>query len=326
MKGSGEGGADLSGVQWEDARVTLPIDVASSSSNLKLHPLVFINDCITTSFLVFWYGAATRELERKREEKLTALSTTGIFFTVSFSLIVRLGEPDWGRVVVEKIVYSEWWLFRAWQTTVCWKVFDILLFDSSNHVGQEKILIFLIGIQQPQELRVLFKSDGSHFCLSHCQRIHFLCVVSSLSLPGESTLNSLYLICKGSWQLFAIENMCLITILPLKTLFSPRLPNTHCRDKAELSPLLCRGLRLCFVMLAHTLRHKVYTVGDEEGEGAVYACGEYPKFIVHFISIFQNMPRLSFLRTAVHSTFLGCLHSSVIRNTPLFISACGNGD
>lgn len=95
-------------------------------------------------------------------------------------------------------------------------------------------------------------------------------MVSSLSLPGESTLNSLYLICKGRLQLFAIENMCLITILSLNTLFSPRLPNTHHRDGAELSPSLCQGLRLYFVMLAHRLRNKVHMVWDERREGAVY--------------------------------------------------------
>lgn len=147
--------------------MTLPIDVASSSCSLKLHPLVCVNDCITISFLIFWYGSGTWELEGKRKENLT-LSASGLlfFFHISFSLTMRLAEPDWGRVVAKKIVYSEWWLFRAWLTTVCWKVFDIFLCDSSNHVGQEKILIFLIGIQKTQELKVPFKSDGSHFCLS----------------------------------------------------------------------------------------------------------------------------------------------------------------
>lgn len=156
-------------------------------------------------------------------------------------------------------------------------------------------------------------------------------MVSSLSLPGESTLNSLYLICKGRLQLFAIENMCLITVLSLNTLFSPRLPNTHHRDGAELSPSLCQGLRLYFVMLAHRLRNKVHMVWDERREGAVYVAGggggEYPKFIVRFISLFQNMLCLLFLHTAVHSTSMRWpVHSSMIRNTLLFISACDNGD
>lgn len=103
---------------------------------------------------------------KKRRKPNTKCCWIIFFFHISFSLTMRLGEPDWGRVVAEKIVYSEWWLFRAWLTTVCWKVFDIFLCDSCNHVGQEKILIFLIGIQKPQELKIPFESDGSHFCLS----------------------------------------------------------------------------------------------------------------------------------------------------------------
>lgn len=102
----------------------------------------------------------------KRAEKLTELRTAGVFFSINFSLTLWLEESDQDRVVVEKIVYSEWWLFRVWLTTVCWKVFDIFSFDSCNHVGQEKIQILLIGIQQPQELRVPFKSDSSDFYLS----------------------------------------------------------------------------------------------------------------------------------------------------------------
>lgn len=102
----------------------------------------------------------------ERAGKLTTLRTAGVLFSINFPLTLRLEEFDRGRMVVEKIVYSDLWLFRAWLTAVCWKVFDIFSFDSSNHVGQEKILIFLIGIQQPQELRVPFKSSSSDFYLS----------------------------------------------------------------------------------------------------------------------------------------------------------------
>lgn len=56
----------LSGLPRQDVRVTLPIEFASSASNMKLHPLVFINDYITTSCFIFWCGAGTWELERKR--------------------------------------------------------------------------------------------------------------------------------------------------------------------------------------------------------------------------------------------------------------------
>lgn len=107
-----------------------------------------------------------RAWQKKRRKADNIKYCWTFFFTISFSLTVGLEEPDWGRVAVEKIVYSESWLFRTWLTTGCWKLLVIFSFDSSNHVGQEKILTFLIGIQQPQELRVPFKSDGSHFCLS----------------------------------------------------------------------------------------------------------------------------------------------------------------
>lgn len=62
--------------------------------------------------------------ERKIEGNLT-LSTAGLlffFFHINFSLTMRIGQPDWRSVVVEKLAYREWWFFRAWQTTVCWKV------------------------------------------------------------------------------------------------------------------------------------------------------------------------------------------------------------
>lgn len=226
----------LSGV----TRVTLLRDVPSSSSNLKLPPLVFVNYCVTLSSLIFWHGSGTWELERKRAGKLTALRTAGVFFCINFSLTLWLEDSERGRVVVEKIVYSEWWLFRAWLTTGCWKAFDIFSFDNSNHVGQEKILIFLIGIQQPQELRVPFKYDLSDtikdvtplcgFQSGFAWRKHFELILPHLQRKMTA------LCCRK----FVSDNY---TISQYSS-FSPRLPNTHCWDKAELSPLICHRLSL----------------------------------------------------------------------------------
>lgn len=107
-----------------------------------------------------------RAWEKKRREA-DSTKDSWIFFLFFFLLVSHrlwAGRAYWSRVVVKKIVYNGWWLLRNWLTTVCWKAFDS--FDSSNHVGQEKILIFLTGIQQPQESWVPFRSDGSHTCLS----------------------------------------------------------------------------------------------------------------------------------------------------------------
>lgn len=107
-----------------------------------------------------------RAWEKKRRKADSTKDSWTFFFLLLVSHRLWAGRACWSRVVVKKIVYSEWWLLRTWLTTVCWKVFDIFSFDSSNRVEQENILIFLTSIQQPQELRVPFRSDGSHICLS----------------------------------------------------------------------------------------------------------------------------------------------------------------
>lgn len=128
---------------------------------------------------------------------------------------------------------------------------DIFLFDRSSHVGQEKVLIFLIGIQQPQELRISFKADGSHFCVSHTVKEFISFVLFQVCLCLEKALWTHFISSAKENDSSLLYKICLITILSFNTPFSAPDCQLLTADTGQMSPYCCQRLRLYFVMLSH---------------------------------------------------------------------------